>query len=487
MHILLATPEIAPFSQRGPLAQTSAALPRALQSHKGITSAAVITPLHAHLDPEELSLARRLRTLKVRRGRRKEEVVVYEGYTPERVRVFFLDHPLFRKTDKIYSRRADAARYSMFSRAVVEFCREFPVPVDIIHCMGWASALIPLYLDAFGDDDLADILTVFSLEDLKYQGDFIEEDYKSLALPKALFSPEALELNGRINFSQAGVLFSDFIVTDSPSQARDIQTEALGQGLHEALYERGEDIFGVLPGVDVEDWDPASDDALPVTYDAEHLNGKRRNKSELQHIFGLPQRPMVPLFGFTAPLTRAHGADLLLGALEILLEEGIELQCAVLTDKGEADLMEQAVQLREKHPRQLGLHFGKDEALAHRTLAGVDLLVDLDAGGDGLLRVLRALRYGVVPLVYAGGPVRDVVADWDGQGNAPKNRGAALLLDERDAGALADVMEDTMERYRKPRTWRPMITHGMGLDFSWAQAAQGYVKVFEELLYEEEE
>jgi glycogen synthase len=196
---------------------------------------------------------------------------------------------------------------------------------------------------------------------------------------------------------------------------------------------------------------------------------------------------MIPMFGFTSPLTRAHGADLLLGALEVLLEEGVELQCAILTSKGEPELMEQAVKLKEKHPRFVGLHFGQDEALSHRTLAGMDVLVELENSGGGLSSVLRALRYGVVPLVYSAGPVRDVVTDWDGQGNAPRKRGAALLLDERDPNALADTMEDAMERYRKPRTWRPMITHGMGLDFSWAQAADGYVKVFEELLYEEEE
>jgi starch synthase len=487
MHILLATPEIAPFSQQGPLAQWSAALPRALRDQKAISAAAVITPLYGYMDPDALQLARRLRTLQVKIERRVEEVVLYEGATPDRVRVFFLQHPLFDE-GPLYHKRHNAARFSFFSRAVVEFCRTSPAPTDIIHCMGWATALVPLYLDLLGDERLEDTLTVFAPCDLRQQGDFVPRDFDALGLPKALYSPEALERSGRLHFMQAGLLFGDVILADSPSAARDLQTEALGHGLDDLFSEREEDLFGVLPGVALEGWDPSRDAAISLTYDAEHLNGKRRNKSELQHIFGLPVRPMIPLLGFLGELSARRGGALVVGALEVLLDRGEDLQCALLCPDGEEALLAAAVALQEKHPRNVGLHFGElEEALTHRAVAGIDMIALLDEAGDDLVGALRAMRYGVVPITTPVGAMRDAVADWSGEGKPPRGKGAGVVCKGRAVGALAEALTEAIARYRQPRVWRPMVMHDMAVDFSWQRAARDYVALYEELLYDEEE
>jgi starch synthase len=421
MHILLATPEIAPFSQQGPLAQWSAALPRALRDQKAISAAAVITPLYGYMDPDALQLARRLRTLQVKIERRVEEVVLYEGATPDRVRVFFLQHPLFDE-GPLYHKRHNAARFSFFSRAVVEFCRTSPAPTDIIHCMGWATALVPLYLDLLGDERLEDTLTVFAPCDLRQQGDFVPRDFDALGLPKALYSPEALERSGRLHFMQAGLLFGDVILADSPSAARDLQTEALGHGLDDLFSEREEDLFGVLPGVALEGWDPSRDAAISLTYDAEHLNGKRRNKSELQHIFGLPVRPMIPLLGFLGELSARRGGALVVGALEVLLDRGEDLQCALLCPDGEEALLAAAVALQEKHPRNVGLHFGElEEALTHRAVAGIDGKLTARERVDLLLdrRLLRRDR-------CAGHPPLPPTSAWHDQEDPGRRRGHRL-------------------------------------------------------------
>ncbi len=433
-----------------------------------------------------MSLALRLRTLKVRRGKRRETVKVYEGVTPDRVRVFFLKHALFNKADKIYDKRTGAARFSFFGRAVVEFCKTFPQNYDMLHCMGWTTGLIPLYLDAFGGDSLEDTLTIFDPGALRYQGSFLPEDFSTLALPAKLFTDKALKHNERLNFSKAGILFSDVILTSSPSLADNLASGKMKHDLSEDFQEREEDIFGVLHGVEVKDWDPSTDPHLPLQYDSEHLNGKRRNKSELQHIFGLPQRPMVPLFGFFAPMVKDQGIKLVTKALETLLEEEEEIQC-IFMGQGDDDYMKALTKLQKRFPKALGLHFSHDEALLHRSMAGVDMILAADPTGQDATVALRGMCYGTVPLFFRQGALKDAFKDWDGEGKPPKNKGAGVSFSVWDDEDLTAAMEEAIIRYRRPRRWRPMMEHCMAQDFSWDRSARLTAELYQELLEEFEE
>jgi starch synthase len=491
MHILFVTPEIAPFSQETPLARLSAVLPKALQSTRALSSISVVSPLYGFLDPEALHMARRLRTLKVARGKRKEQVEIYESITPERVRVFFLKHPLF-DTKGVYgdpgqgAYENNAERFGFFCRAVVEFCEVFALTVDLLHGLGWPTGLLPVYLDAFGSERLADTLTVFSLGDPASQGVFPEKDFGVLELPQALMSPKALSCQGKVNFMQGGIHFGDFLLTSSPSHAAELLTKDGAGGLYEALQGRRDDLEGLLSGVEYESWGPEKDPHLPLKYDAEHLNGKRRNKAELQHIFGLPPRPMIPLFGYLSPLTEEKGAGIMIEALERLLDGGASLQCLFLS-QGEARYVEALERLRDRHPRAVGLHIGQDEALLHRTVAGLDVLVVPSRTEPEANLHLLAMRYGTLPLVRAVGALKDTVVDASKFApDLPVDLGVGVRFDAFTAKALHEALERALELLRKPKALRPLVEHDMATDFSWANAAKRYVELYEDLLFVDE-
>ncbi len=497
MHILFATPEISPFTQTTGLGQYCTALASALRTYEPaafsqdktpapnpVAALSVVTPLSASLDKDALRLARRLTPVKVPVGRKIEDVIVYEGLTPQRVRVFFLEHP--RLSQEVVNGDA-AAHYAFFSRAVVEFCRTSTLPVDVIHCHDWATGLVPVYLDAYGQDGvLGQIMTVFSLHDLDAQGQFDASAMKALGLPTEYFADDALEDGGKINFTKGGILFADIVTTHSDSFARELARGAGGYSLDGALQEREEDLFGVTDGVDYDAWNPASDTQLAVNFSVERLNGKRRNKSDVQHIFGLPARPMTPLLGFLSPLEEAKGVGILVEALDELLSDGLEAQFIVMAE-GNDSYKQALVALRDRFPRAVSLHFGQDEALKHRLMAGLDAILLPSRLESGSPIHLQAMRYGTVPVARATGALKDTLADWDGAGAAPKGKGAGVLFDEFSADALAGAIEDTIEMLRTPRSWRTIVQHCMSTNFSWAQVAHQYIEIYKDLVEGDED
>ena len=504
MHILFATSEIAPFANPGELADHCAVLSDALRTYRPgkfmepdpersetatllipspLEEISVITPLYRELDKDDLRLARRLTPLKVPTDQGEAQVVVYEGRTPQRVRVFFLEHSLF-DTEKVFNGNSDR-RFAFFSRAVVEFCRAFPLPVDIVHCHGWTTALIPVYLDAYGQNGpLEEVLTVFSTHDLSSQGSFDFARRSELGLPEEYFEDDSLENDGQLNFAKGGILFADMITTPSESSIRALGTsegKVLNFGLDEVLTEREDDLVGVLSGVDYEAWDPSSDAFLAVPYDLEHLNGKRRNKADVQHIFGLPRRPMIPLMGFLSPLEENKGIEILLDAVSQLLDEKTHAQFIFMTD-GQSAYKKRLVELAARFPKAIGLHFGDDSALQHRALAGIDMILLPSRVEHSTHLQLRAMRYGTVPIARNTGALRDTIDSWDGVGKGPKGKGAGIIFEEFSADALADAIDQAIETLNKPTMWRPILQHCMKVDFSWGQVAHRYVELYKDLL-----
>ena len=496
MHILFATPEIAPFSQTGHLADHCAVLSEALRSYKPgkflkgsetsivesllipnpIEEISVITPLYSSMDKSSLRLARRLKTLDMD----GKEVVVYEGRTPQRVRVFFLDHPSFEKG----AEGGDAERFGLFSRAVVEFCKQFTLPIDIIHCQDWPTALIPIYLDAYGQESpLDEVLTVFSVHDIEQQGSFDRKSFDELGLPKAYLEEDALSQKDKINFTKGGVLFADFVTT--PSQALIDESGRTNSALGDAFSDREEDTFGVPNGLDYEAWDPAKDTFLAAQYDINQLNGKRRNKADVQHIFGLPTRPMDPLMGFLSPLKKTKGVNILIQSIEAILEEDSHTQFIFMTDGPEVDYKRRLVALAERYPKNIGLHFGKDLALEHRVLAGIDMVLLPSRVEHDTHIPLRAMRYGTVPIARNTGALKDTISDWDGIGDAPAGKGAGIVFEKYSADDLTAALEKAIEMLKKPNQWRPIVKHCMRTDFSWAQTAHQFIGLYKDLLQED--
>lgn len=483
VHVLFATSEVAPFSKTGGLGDVAAGLPKALARRGHHVS--IITPLYGHLDPEKMGLARRLTPLSVPRKAKTQQAVdatIWEGRFDAGVRVFFVESEKYFGREGVYGYDGDtfednADRFAFFSRAIVEFIRNFSVPVDILHCNDWHTSLAPIYMKYYFDDECANVGTVLTLHNAAYQGEFPESAITDTGLPKTTFLTEKrLKHDGSINYLKGGIVYSDFITAVSPTYADELQTEAGGFGLEEIFAERSEDMEGILNGADYSIWSPDRDQYLPVRYDEDGLNGKRRNKAELQHEFGLPVRPILPLIGFVGRLAEQKGVDVLVPAIRKLLKkvegerQGFQM---IFLGEGEKKLQNSIKRLARDFPERVAVHVGYDEARAHRIIAGSDILaVPSNYEPCGLTQIY-AMKYGTIPVVHSVGGLADTVRDIDRD-----DHGTGFVYTDNTESELIEAIERATAKAGHHRQWRPLMINAMRKDFSWGKSAQKYEELY---------
>lgn len=494
LDILFAANEVAPYSKSGGLADVAASLPKALNALGHRVS--IITPLYPHLDPAALHLSRRLQPLQVPRlgkSRKKVDTTIWEGRTEGGVRIFFIEQNEFftqndpLQTDNDAQFQNHPERFAFFGRAIVEFALQYSVPVDVIHCNDWHTALAPVFRNQYYAEELKKVACVLTIHNLAVQGRFPAEAMEETGLPKKFFVPGELRQGEAINYLQAGIAHADRVTTVSPTYAAQIQTPEAGFGLDEILRNAAEKLTGILNGADYSVWSPDIDHFLKIHYDIERLNGKRQNKAAIQHQFGLPIRPTLPLLAYIGRLNPLKGIDILLPALEKLLagfqEERDSFQMIFLAegDKKYADRVQKLVQ---KFPRNVAAHIGYSEELAHKFQAAADLLLVPSRFEPCGLTQLYAMKYGTLPIVHATGGLMDTVldptrADATGDGTALST---GFMFEEFTEDALRETIERATTRYRHYRKWRPLIQNAMEQDFSWGSSATQYIDVYNRAL-----
>src|SRR5579883_1566286 len=411
MNVLHVSSEVAPYSKTGGLGDVASALPRALASIKRGgrgDRVAVVTPAY-RVDPERFALARRLRRIGLTLGGRAVEVGLLEGRLPGgagEVQAFLVDHPAFDRPHLYGDANGDYPdndfRFALLSKAALEIARTFSFTPDVIHAHDWQAAPTLLYARR---GELPSARTVLTIHNLAFQGLFPEESLDALGWGHDLYHPDGIEFWGQVSFLKAGILHADRVTTVSPRYAREIQTEEYGCGLDGYLRARGDQLVGILNGVDYDVWNPSRDLTLAAPYSVHDLEGKRACKAALQRSFGLPARPRLPLCGAVSRLTDQKGFDLVADVLEKLLVER-ELQVAIL-GTGERAIEERLSKLAARHPTKLVVKLAYDEALAHRIYAGSDLFVMPSRWEPCGLAQMYALRYGSVPIVRATGGLDD--------------------------------------------------------------------------------
>jgi starch synthase len=332
----------------------------------------------------------------------------------------------------------------------------------IVHAHDWHAALACCYLAA---NPGAQARSLFTVHNLAYQGVFPTTDFTALGLPAHLAQPfGALEYHGNLSFMKGGLASAHRITTVSPTYAREITTTEFGCGLEGVIASRGPDLSGILNGVDAAVWDPAIDAHLPKNYSAADLDGKQVCKTALQREFGLAETVDAPLFAVVSRLTSQKGLDLLRDALPELLGSGAQL---VLLGSGDAVLQDAFRAAAAAHPRQVGVRVGYDEALAHRIIAGADVILLPSRFEPCGLTQLYGLRYGTLPLVRRVGGLADTVDEATGFG-----------FDTADAAGLCAALQQALRAWREPRRWQKLQQAAMARDHSWAAAAAHYVALY---------
>jgi len=470
LNILLAASEVVPFAKTGGLADVAGALPKSLvrMGHR----ASVVMPRYNN----EIIYNRGERlpgelTVPFNFGTRRAEIYIDRS---SEAPVYFIDAPEYFSRGRLYGDHDDPERFAFFSRAVIELAKALGERFDIIHLNDWMTGLIAAYLrTVYSTDHLfAGTKTLFTIHNMAFQGLFDPALLGKFGLPESLQNPRGMEFHGAASALKAGLVFSDAISTVSPRYSLEIQTPEFGGKFDGLLRARRSDLFGILNGVDYDEWDPEHDHLIPANYSANDLGGKAHCKRDLLQSFGLPQEMDRPLMACISRLSDQKGFDLILEIIDRALDRGTIF---LLLGSG-ADHYERRFQeLRDRRPGQVACYFGFSNELAHRIEAGADIFLMPSAFEPCGLNQMYSLRYGTVPIVHSVGGLDDTIQDFD----RGARTGNGFKFRDYNPSRLLEKIYEALLVYADRDLWRTLMLNGMRADYSWNRSAQHYVELYQ--------
>ena len=477
MDILFVATELAPFAKSGGLADVMASLTKTLRQHGHKVTLAL--PRYRHFERAGLLVARRLTPLHFSLGSSNFTATVYDGRLPSGVDITLLDLPGLFDREGIYGEGAadyedNPLRFAAFSRAVVELARQrlaSNLTFDVIHCNDWTTALVPFFARLAPNDAVGSACRfVFTVHNLEFQGVVAAELRGSLGIPDEHFHPEGVEFYGKVNLLKTGLVFSDAITTVSETYAREIQTEALGNGLHGVLASRARKLLGIPNAVDYSLWNPTIDPAIVARYDAEDSSGKARCKTTLLSELQLDMVPERPIVAFCERLASQKGFDLLMDALPKLVRSDFAL---VIAGDGNPELVQRAQAAAVHSPGRVAFVHKPADPVLHRIVAGADIIVSPSRFEPCGQFQQYGQRYGAVPVGHATGGLVDTIVDCD----AALETGTGFLFDEPSNASLAGALQRAFAAFASPR-WPFLRRRIMRLDVGWDRSAYRYEQLY---------
>jgi starch synthase len=480
MRILFASPEAVPFAKTGGLGDVAGALPRALA--KLGAEVFLILPKYRQVEEKKFSLKKTGQVVKVPLGGKTEAGEIWTTELAPNCQVLLVQQDKYYDRDYLYTTPSgdyedNAERFIFFSRAILEAALVLEIKPDVIQCNDWQTGLTPVYRRTIykGLAALNNTITAFTIHNLAYQGLFWHYDMPMTNLGWELFTPQALEFYGKINFLKGGIVFADAVITVSRKYKEEIQTPEFGCGLEGVLRDRQADLYGILNGVDYSEWSPEIDPYIKEKYSPSALAGKKICKIDLQREFGLPVSAEIPLLATISRLTDQKGCDLLAATMEEMVQMNLQF---VILGTGDEKYHFLFQDLQAKYPRQIGLKIGFDNALAHKIEAGADILVMPSRFEPCGLNQIYSLRYGTVPIVRATGGLDDTIVNF----NPENGEGNGFKFHEYSAGALLETIKKALQVFQNKDLWQKLMRRGMAEDFSWDRSAQEYLTVYEKTM-----
>ncbi|MGD0658481.1 MAG: glycogen synthase GlgA [Syntrophorhabdales bacterium] len=476
MRVLLASSEVFPFAKTGGLADVAGALPKALQ--KLGVDVRVIMPKYKGIEENEFPITYGGLRISCPISQRIVDAEIVESRY-NGIPVYLVDKDEYYYRDNLYSTQDgdyidNAERFIFFSKAILEAAKVTGFAPHVIHCNDWETALVPVFLRALYRQDplLSRIATLLTIHNLGYQGLFWHLDWHLLNLPWEYFTPSSLEFYGKINFLKGGVVFTDVLNTVSKKYSEEIQTPEFGSGLDGILRTRKDDLYGIVNGIDYDDWNPQKDPYIPAAFDADHLDKKRVCKAELQRAFALPVDATIPVVSSISRLADQKGFDLVSEGFEKLLSHNIQY---ILLGTGERKYHELFTELARKHPRAFSVKITYDNALAHLIEAGSDMFLMPSQYEPCGLNQLYSLKYGTVPIVRAVGGLDDTISD----DPSSLEEQTGFKFHEYSVAAMFAALERALAAYRSPKEWLSLMKRCMAQDFSWEKSAEAYKALYE--------
>jgi len=480
LRALFVSSEIYPLAKTGGLADVSAALPKAL--------AALGVEMHLLLPgyPKAIEFAAN-KSVEV-------ELADFMGAGPMRLisartpdtalPIWLVDCPsLFRRSGGLYQDEDgqdwpdNARRFAVFNHAAARLSLGLLLPnwrADVVHANDWHAGLLPAILAGTPGQRPG---TVFTMHNLAFQGLFPADLYPQLGLPADSLIPDGLEFYGKISFLKAGITYSDRLTTVSPTYAREILTAEYGCGLEGLLQRRAQDLVGIINGADYQIWNPATDTNLPANFNLQNIAGKRVCKTALQDEFGLDADSEAPLIVFMSRFTDQKMADVVADALPGIIESGA--QC-VLFGNGDRLLEERFELAARRHPGRIAVRIGYKEPVAHRVVAGGDILIHPARFEPCGLTQLYAMHYGALPVVRSTGGLCDTVVDTD-ERSVRQGTATGFAFESANSVDMLHCIERALALYRQPLAWRKVQRQAMAQDFGWSESARRYLALYHDL------
>jgi starch synthase len=478
LKILFLSSEVLPFAKTGGLADVTGALPVALK-RKGV-DVRVVMPFYRIIKEGSHEISAFIKDLEVPFGEKTLRSNILQAMIGDDIPVYFVEREdMFDRPNLYGNSKGDyydnLERFSFFSHAALKIAQNPGYSPDVIHCHDWQTGLVPAlikgpYSQSMG---LTKTASLFTIHNIGYQGLFPPErlTITGLSGPR-YFHPEGLEYWGSGSLLKAGIVYSDAVTTVSPTYAGEILSHEQGLGMEGVVMSRSRSLYGILNGIDYNEWDPSTDAHLAACYSPKATAGKRRCKETLIKEMGFERATLPrPLIGMVSRLDNQKGLDIVVEALEDILRLDVAL---VVLGSGDEKIEQALKKEAEQYPDRVAIHNGFNNPLAHRIMAGSDMLLVPSRYEPCGLTQMFAFKYGTIPVVRATGGLNDTVEQFDENSMT----GNGFKFGPYTSDALLDAVKKAVEAYNNKRLWKKLMSNGMKLDFSWDKSAEEYIKIY---------
>lgn len=497
LKVLFVSAEVAPFSSVGGLSQVSYFLPTALL-RLGV-DVRIFTPKYGTINEEKYPMKMVADGLKVPTGASQnqpsgqtkgEEQDKDENGNPKKLicnvkifnekrkgspTVYFLENmEYFEKRANVYGYSDDHIRFALLSRGALEFVKQEFFEPDLVHVNDWHTSYLLNFLEEETKNSrLAKIARVLSMHNL-YQGNFDYEHASEMDFDdgKSRLEPFFTDRFYKQNPLKRGIMYADLVNTVSETYAREILTEEFGRGLQNLLRELRGKVFGVLNGIDYNDFNPADDKVIKRNYTSKSLKLRAEDKLDLQRQFGLEEDAEKPVLVFWGRLDLQKGVNLISETVEFILNE-LDVQL-VMVGPAEEYFLNLFSDLEKKYPGQVGVHLMFNRQLVRKLAAGGDILLMPSKYEPGGIVAMEAMRYGLVPIVRATGGLADSVVDY----NPSKNLGTGFMFKKFTREGFLVAVVRALETFKNKTEWQKIQRRAMDVDFSWSHTAEKYLDLY---------
>ncbi|MBO5179748.1 MAG: glycogen synthase [Clostridia bacterium] len=468
MKILYVASEVVPYAKSGGLADVAGSLPKELI--KLGHDASIIMPRYKMITQElayvldfPINMNGRTETCIIR----KHEQEIDNG---KKLTTYFVDNAHYFDRDGMYCHPDEAERFAFFDKAVAEFSNRILKP-DVLHLNDWQAGPIALLTrDRYNNKHVKIMYTIHNLE---YNGRFNSGNLCHFDLDWSYFTPEKLEFYGDFSFTKAGLLYSDIITTVSKTYAQEIQTEKYGFGYEGILRMKSEDkkLFGIVNGIDYQEFNPAIDDDIYMNFDVTTLNKKKENKKKLQEELGLPVKD-IPVLAIISRIVQHKGVDILVESMNEILKQDVQF---IVLGVGEQHYINRFKMLKERYEDKIIVKDIFDPILAKKIYAGSDIFMMPSMFEPCGLSQLISFRYGTIPVARRTGGLNDTVVGYLGN----KEEGNGFTFWGSRTEDLIEVTNKAIQTYNDKDTWTSLVERAMTQDYSWSRSAKEYIKLYE--------